>query len=266
MTSISAGKGPLADSIQRDLQAQIDAGRWQPGQRLGSERTLALELGVSRSSLRQALATMEQAGAVRRVIGRGGGTFVSHQKIDRDLSHIRSVPELLSAQGITAGTRILSTGMAPAAAATAEALEIEQGQLVYAIVRIRLADGAPISLEHAWLPVALFPSLLDFQLGGSLYALLGEHFSVEPRETTERIEVVRAGADDASMLGIGRDDPLLSITRVTRGADGTPFEHSHDLFRADRTRIVVHTVETGGDAGSRSGHDLTRQSFELITR
>jgi GntR family transcriptional regulator len=243
MTSISHPDGPVADSIQRELQEQIDAGRWQPGQRLGSERSLATELGVSRSSLRQALAMMEEAGAVRRVVGRGGGTFVSHQKIDRDLSHIRSVPELLSAQGITAGTRILSTGTAPAAAATSEALELEPGQLVYAIVRIRLADGAPISLEHAWLPLALFPGLLDFQLGGSLYGLLGEHFSIEPRETTER------------------GDPLLSITRVTRGADGTPFEHSHDLFRADRTRIVVHTTEPGSDPDA----DLSRQSFELIT-
>jgi GntR family transcriptional regulator len=265
MTSISSGKGPLAESIQRELQARIAAGQWQAGQRLGSERSLATELGVSRSSLRQALAMMEQAGAVRRVIGRGGGTFVSHQKIDRDLSHIRSVPELLSAQGIIAGTRILSTGMAPAAAATAEALQIEHGQLVYAIVRIRLADGAPISLEHAWLPVALFPGLLEFQLGGSLYSLLAENFSVEPRETTERIEVVRSGADDASILGIERNDPLLSITRLTRGADGTPFEHSHDLFRADRTRIVVRTAEPGGDPDSGAPRDLSRQSFELIT-
>ena len=149
MSSISHAKGSLAESIQRELQARIDEGRWQPGQRLGSERSLALELGVSRSSLRQALGMMEQAGSVRRVIGRGGGTFVSHQKIDRDLSHIQSVPELLAAQGITAGTRILSTGTAPAAAATSEALDLEPGQLVYAIVRIRLADGAPISLEHA---------------------------------------------------------------------------------------------------------------------
>src|SRR3954452_12377788 len=208
MTSIPQGRGPLADTIQRQLQAQIDAGRWQPGQRLGSERSLATELGVSRSSLRQALAAMEQAGAVRRVIGRGGGTFVSHQKIDRDLSHIRSVPQLLSAQGITAGTRILSTGTAPAAAATSEALELEPGQLVFAIVRIRLADGAPISLEHAWLPVALFPGLLDYQLGGSLYGPLDEHFSTAPQETTERIEVVRATPDDASILGIGSGDPL----------------------------------------------------------
>jgi GntR family transcriptional regulator len=261
MTSLPHTKGPLAESIQRELQARIDAGRWQPGQRLGSERSLADELGVSRSSLRQALAMMEQAGAVRRVIGRGGGTFVSHHKIDRDLSHIRSVPELLSAQGMTAGTRILSTGITSAGAATSEALGLERAQLVYEIVRIRLADGAPISLEHAWLPVALFPGLLDFQLGGSLYSLLEEHFAVVPRETTERIEVIRAGPEEASILGIGREDPLLSIARVTRGTDGAPFEHSHDLFRADRTRIIVHTAETG----EASDQEPARQSFELVT-
>ena len=124
-----------------------------------------------------------------------------------------------------------------------------------------MANGAPISLEHAWLPVTLFPGLLDFQLGGSLYGLLDEHFSIEPQETTERIEVVRSTPDDASILGIERGDPLLSITRVTRSADGTPFEHSHDLFRADRTRIVVHTAEPGGDTDA----DLARLSFELIT-
>jgi GntR family transcriptional regulator len=162
---------------------------------------------------------------------------------------------------MTAGTRILSTGITVAGAATSEALELEPGQLVYAIVRIRLADGAPISLEHAWLPVVLFPGLLDFQLGGSLYGLLSEHFSVVPSDTTERIEVVRSGAEDASILGIARKDPVLSITRVTRTAEGTPFEHSHDLFRADRTRIIVHTAEPGGA----SDEDLTRQSFELIT-
>ncbi|MGC4109643.1 MAG: GntR family transcriptional regulator [Nocardioides sp.] len=265
MTSISSSKGPLADSIQRELQAQIDAGRWQPGQRLGSERSLAMELGVSRSSLRQALAMMEQAGAVRRVIGRGGGTFVSRQKIDRDLSHIRSVPELLSAQGITAGTQILSTGMTPAAAATAEALEIEQGQLVYAIVRIRLADGAPISLEHAWLPVAQFPGLLDFQLGGSLYGLLAEHFGIEPRETTERIEVVRAAPTT----------PRSSASAATTRCSRSPGSPAAPTARRSSTRTTCSAPTAPGSSSTppsparptfASGHEIARQSFELITR
>jgi len=42
--------------------------------------------------------------------------------------------------------------------------------------------------------------------------------------------------------------PLLSITRTTTGTQDEPIEFSHDLFRADRTRIVVRTPGQGGVA------------------
>src|SRR6266516_5078281 len=55
--------------------------------------------------LRQALAVLEEGGLVRRVPGRGGGTFVSKGKIERDLSRVVGVPALLRSQGVVAGTR-----------------------------------------------------------------------------------------------------------------------------------------------------------------
>ena len=53
--------------------------------------------------------------------------------------------------------------------------------------------------------------------------------------------MVLAGDDEAAVLDVALSAPLLSITRTTCAADGEPFEHSHDLFRADRTAITVHT-------------------------
>ena len=60
-----------------------------------------------------------------------------------------------------------------------------------------------------------------------------------PEEATEHIEVVSASSDEATILSIERGAPLISITRTTRDAEGVAFEYSHDLFRADRTRITV---------------------------
>ena len=77
--------GPAAEEIRRQLLDQISRGQLHPGERLGAERDLAQGLGVSRSTVRQALAALEEAGVVRRVPGRGGGTFVRRQKIERDL-------------------------------------------------------------------------------------------------------------------------------------------------------------------------------------
>ncbi|HLN05236.1 MAG TPA: GntR family transcriptional regulator [Acidimicrobiales bacterium] len=238
--------GPSADDVRHALLARIDAGDLRPGERLGSERDLAASLAVSRSTLRQALRVLEDESVVRRVPGRGGGTFVSQSKIERDLSRIVGLPAMLRSQGVTAGTRVVKAGLGGADDAVARELGLETGALVVSLVRIRLADGSPISVEHATLPADRFPGLLELPLGGSVYELLEEHYGTRPGEAVERIEVVPASPDEAAILGIAPGAPLLSITRTTVDEDGKPIEHSHDLFRAERTRIVVRTPGRGG--------------------
>ena len=245
MSDPAPALGPTAEEVRRRLLDQISRGQLRPGERLGAERDLAQGLGVSRSTVRQALAALETVGGVRRVPGRGGGTFVRRQKVERDLSRVVGVPALLQAQGMTAGSRIVSTGLVGADEDTAAALGLATGEYVVDVVRIRLADGTPISLEHVRLPARMFPGVLDLPLGGSLYELLHEHFGTTPGEAVEHIEVVPAGEDEASILSVGTGAALLSITRTTKDASGTVFEFSHDLFRADRTVITVRTPASG---------------------
>ena len=218
----------------------------RPGQRLGAERALATDLGVSRAALRQALAVLEEGGLVRRVPGRGGGTFVSKGKIERDLSRVVGVPALLRSQGVLAGTRVLSARLAAADETAARALRVHPGDLVIDLVRIRLADGSPFSVEHLMLPADRFPGMLEMPLGGSVYELLDERFSTTPKEAVERIEVVTASPDEAMILEVAPGAPLLSVTRTTTDTNDEPIEFSHDLFRGDRTRIVVRTPGHGG--------------------
>jgi GntR family transcriptional regulator len=250
----SRAGGRTPEEVQRVLAERISAGQLRPGQRLGAERALAADLGVSRATLRQALAVLADGGVVRRVPGRGGGTFVSKDKIERDTSVVVGVPALLRSQGVVAGTRVISAGLAPADDPVARALRLKRGDLVIDLLRIRLADGSPLAMEHARFPADRFGGLLEMPLGGSVYELLEEHFATRPAEATERIEVVTASADEAAVLDVLPGAPLLAITRTTTDAGGEPFEYSHDLFRGDRTRIVVRTPGSGGAApGTRPG-------------
>ncbi|MBF4766799.1 GntR family transcriptional regulator [Nocardioides agariphilus] len=249
MSESSDAIGPAAERVRRQLLDQIQHGLLHPGERLGAERDLAQKLGVSRSTMRQALGALERAGAVRRVPGRGGGTFVRSQKVERDLSRVVGVPALLRAQGMTSGSRIITTAITEADQETRAALELGVGAYVVDVVRIRLADGMPISLEHVRLPADRFPQLLDLPLGGSLYDLLDEHYDTVPGEAEEHIEVVAASEDEASILGTDPGAALLSITRITKDQDGALFEFSHDLFRADRTIISVRTPATPPASG-----------------
>jgi GntR family transcriptional regulator len=246
-------RGRSPQDVRRVLADRISAGHLRPGQRLGAERTLAAELGVSRATLRNALAVLEESGMVRRVPGRGGGTFVSRAKIGRDLSRVVGVPALLRSQGVVAGTRVMSARLAAANESAAQALHLRRGDLVIDLVWIRLADGSPMSVEHAMLPAERFPGLLELPLGGSVYELLDEHFGTQPDEAIERIEVVVASPDEAMVLDVEPGAPLLAITRTTTDGDGEPIEFSHDLFRGDRTRIVVRTPGHGGVARASPG-------------
>ena len=231
----------LVEDARHRLLDLISSGALRPGDRLGTERELAAQLSVSRSTLRQVLAVLADSGIIRRVPGRSGGTFVAHTKVDRDLSVIVGLPEYLRRQGFVAGTQVLSATMSGADDVTANHLAIPAGSLVIDIVRIRLADGVPISLERVQLPAEVFPGLLELPLGGSIYDLLDSRYGITPDEVVEHLEVVEASSDEAALLGVTVRAPLLAITRTSSTSAGVPFEFSHDLFRADRTCVTFRT-------------------------
>jgi GntR family transcriptional regulator len=227
--------GPMALAARDRLLAELGG----PGERLGAERELAERLGVSRSTVRAALAELERSGMIRRKSGRGGGIFVAERKVERDLTSLAGLPAYLRRQGFEADARVLSTATVEADAETAAALSLDGGAFVLEVVRVRLADREPISLERAFFPADRFPGLLDRSLGGSLYELLESDYGLVPGEAEERIEVVAAGSAEGRLLGIRRGASLLAVARTAWDADGAAFERSHDLFRADRARIVV---------------------------
>lgn len=240
--------GPAAAALRDRLAAEMAAGTPPPGGRLGAERELAARFGVSRSTLRAALESLEEAGVVHRVRGRSGGIFVSQRRVERDLSTVTGLPAYLRRQGFQSGARVLSTATVTAGEETAAALGLDEDELVLEVLRLRLADEQPVSLERARFPADRFPGLLDRSLAGSIYDLLESDYGLRVGEAEERIEVVGATAADGRALEIRPGAPLISIRRTAWTAEGWPFEYSRDLFRADRVRIVARV--RGRDASS----------------
>jgi GntR family transcriptional regulator len=250
-----------SEELRRRIVADINAG--VPGAKLGSERDLAERYGTSRSSLRQVLAALEEAGMVHRVIGRAGGIFISHGQVERNLADVVGVPAFLANQGYVAGTRVLSTRIAPVDGVTQAALRLQPTDFVVEIQRLRLADGSPISLELAQFPADAFPGLLEQQLGGSIYEILEDRYGLVPGRADERIEAVTATSTEASLLGVKPKSALLLITRVTYDSDGTPCEFSRDLFRGDRIYLAVTAQGRGIGKGLGKEHDANTASVTL---
>lgn len=238
---------PVAEDVRRRILSMLALGTLRPGSRLGTEREMAQAFSVSRSTLRSALLPLSQAGVLERRTGRNGGTFVRADVVERNAAELAGLPARLHSGGHTSFTRVLGTDRRPAGPVEAQALEIKSGTDIFAIRRLRYADGVPLSVDLACFAAEQVDDLLEQPLGGSLYDLLRVRYGLTPATTTETIEVVSASPREAQWLDIGHRKPLLAITRVTRDGGDQPFEYAYDLFRADRVRL---TATSHGSVGA----------------
>ncbi|MGO9504888.1 MAG: GntR family transcriptional regulator [Streptosporangiaceae bacterium] len=246
--TIVRGPGTTVHAQIEDwLAGAIAVGRLAPGDRLPTEHDLAAWLGVSRMTLRHALGELAQRGLVTRSVGRNGGTFVAEPKVEQDLTTLAGFSEQLRRHGLVAGARVLRAVSAPAGPRTAAALRIGEGDLVHDVRRIRLANGAPMVLERSLFPAALFPDMLGCGLDGSLYELLEERYGQRPHRARESLEPVTAGVAEAEALNVAEGAPLMLVERTAYSRAGLPLEFARDLFRGDRTRVVVWTSELAGE-------------------
>jgi GntR family transcriptional regulator len=243
-------RGPGATvhgQIEDWLSEEIAAGALVPGDRLPTEHDLAAWFGVSRMTLRHALAELARRGLVTRTVGRRGGTFVAAAKLEQDLTTLAGFSEQLRRHGMVAGARVLTASERPAGTRAAAALDIGPDHPVYEVRRIRLADGHPIAVERSLFPAARFPDLLDCRLDGSLYELLDVKYGLRPHRAREIMEPVSAGVREAEALEVSEGAPLMLVERTAYARSGEPVEFARDLFRGDRTRVVVWTSELAAD-------------------
>jgi GntR family transcriptional regulator len=240
--AIERGSGPLHLAIAEQLAAAIRSGRLEPGTRLPPERELAESIGVSRMTVRQALGALERDGLLRRVVGRGGGTFVREPESDRHTTGSSGLSAGLRRQGLADGAEVISVDVTPSRRRAAAALGLEPGAPLVVVVRLRLAGGKPLAVERSSLPAKLFPDIEDMDLGGSLYDLMEEGYGLRPVRAAEQLEVVPARASDARALGVREGTPLLLVERIGYAADGTAVEFARDRFRSDRTHLVIEST------------------------
>lgn len=260
-----------------ELRARCERVREDGSGRLPSERALARELKASRSTVRRALNTLAEEGIITIVRGRNGGAHIDGaegavtatpdehlfaiwstdgSKVNRSLSAVAGIPMRLAEQGLDVGIRVVSLALEVPEPQVAAQLDINPAAPVVSLLRVRFANGAPLSVERMYLSFERFPHLVEEGLGGatSMYVLLQERYGVAVASVDEEIEVAAASPQSALLLAIEPGDAVLVLRRRACDAEGRPVECSFDLFRGDRTRLTLRTLDTSSQLSSaRSG-------------
>jgi GntR family transcriptional regulator len=250
------GPIPLHHQIYLDLRAALDGGEWAPGERMPSERELALRYGCSLITVRRALGELAREQRVERT--RGRGTYVLRQRIDRDFAGTLSFAEEMESRGLDPQTQLLTARVEPASESVASALELPVAAPSIYLERLRLADGDPLLLEQVHLSAVRFAGLLEFDLEhNSLYDVLAERFGARVARAREAIEPVMLRAREARLLNRQPRSPALLVEGVAFEANGTPVEFARSFVAGDRTRYYVErTVMRSRDGIVRSGRTV----------
>ena len=223
--------------VRRQLQ-ELVASTLRPGDALLGERQLEEQFGVSRITVRRAISDLVQDGALVRI--KGKGTFVSHGLV-RSTLHLASFNEDMWAAGFEPSTRVINATVAVPPAAAAEHLGLAEGDEAYQVRRLRLANGAPVSVDESWLPPRALPDLLSEDLTGSLYRVLAAAgHPVQHAEQT--VEAAAAPEETAVLLEIEPGAPVLLFRRRSfTGQDdpGSPIEYSISTYRSDRYQVSM---------------------------
>jgi GntR family transcriptional regulator len=225
--------------VRSILEQLIDA-ELSPGDAIPSERALVQRLGVSRVTVRQAIADLVETGALERVHGKG--TYVTGPQVDSRL-HLTSFSREMRDRGLSPASVVLSATEEPADEGVAQALRLRPGRPVICVKRLRTAEGAPMAYEVGYYPSALFPGLLQRELG-SLYDVFASDYGVVATSGEQTVRADSADAQLARLLGIAKRAPLLVQERITRAAERV-IELSTSWYRADRYRIHMAVTPRG---------------------
>ncbi len=221
---------PLYFQVAQRLEQMIDSGELPAGTRLDNEIDLADQVGLSRPTMRRAIAYLVDRGLVVRK--RGLGTQVAHAKVRRQVG-LTSLYDDLAKTSRGPHTRMLSFAIEPASDALAVELGIGEGTDVYVFERLRYAEGEPLALMRNHVPASLLRLSADDLEGHGLYELL-RAAGINLKIAKQSIGARAATATEARMLGEARRAPLLTMARSAYDDQGRAVEHGSHIYRASR--------------------------------
>jgi GntR family transcriptional regulator len=235
---------PLYHQLKCILMDSIGEGRLKPKEKLLAETMLAKQYGVSMATVRQALGEMERDGYIVRIQGRG--TFVALSPVDFGPSHLDSFTLQMEARGMRPNSQVLDQAVIAAEGELAESMGVRQDAPLFRLRRLRLADGEPMGVQTAHIPLELAPGLelRDFRKEKSLYSVLVDNYGLVPARAHETHTAVAIDKDQAQTLKTVPGAPALESRRLTLLESGAVMELVFSLMRGDRHRVVLDLTTT----------------------
>lgn len=224
---------PLYYQISEAILEAIEDGYLEPETQIPSEENLGQIFGVSKMTVRQALAKLVTDGRLHRK--QGSGTFVADKKIERESTILFSFYEDITAKNFSLETRVLEKQTIRGNGRVMENLRLGPKDRVCMIVRLRSTGGVPLTINYGYIPERFCPDLLEEELAeGSLLQFLERKYGIKVQYAVQNIQAVKAGPFEADLLQVNAGDPLLFMERTMFIRGDIPASYYVNFLRGDK--------------------------------
>lgn len=199
------------------------------GTALPSENELARQYGTTRLTVRAALDALVERGLVRRIQGKGA--YVSGELGDM-AGHgglASGFRESMKSRGFEPSVRILAKSKRVAGEYFAAIFSIKPDDLLYSVRRLNSVDGVPTTIETAFIPIPIFPTIDAVDITAfslyETYRILGHPV----KEAHQKLGLAQLDAHDARLLHVDVDAPALVLECLTVDNDGLVIEYAKSV-------------------------------------
>ena len=229
----------LYQQLLEVVEGKINSGEWKPNEKIPSENQLSSQYGLSRMTVRAVLQDLVKEEKLYRVQGKG--TFVVEQKIEAQSLYYVGVREQLEQMGYEVTTKTIECKMVKSDRNVARHLNLEEGEPVFMVKRLRSIKDGPISIHISYIPQrysqGLTPELVEKE---QLCVLMNQNFGLQRKRVSETLESVAADKEEASLLQVEKGHPLLLLKDELFSEEGNPYEYTKVVFRGDKFKIRLN--------------------------
>lgn len=223
---------PLYRQIEEQILKMIQEQDLKPGALIPTEYELEKMFSVSRTTIRTAIASLQQKGYIIKQQGRG--TFVAQNSYETCVAVLQSYTEDAKKNGSEIKSVLISAELIYPTEELMDKLD-HTDKTVLRIQRLRYVDGKPSILTTSYLPKRVEERFdwenIDFTTA-SLYAEL-EKAGIELDTGEEVIDICQAGIYEASLLQVKEGFPLARNRRYVYDKQKRLVEYSYNLTRGD---------------------------------
>ena len=220
---MSVDKNNMYQELERVLKQKIDSGVWSVGEKIPSSNALQIKYGMSRTTVRHALANLERDKYIETQ--KGKGSFVLNPNLFDRTIHYFDVMNTISELGHEATIELTNFRLMVNGEMTMvrDLMGISEDDYLYELQYTMFSDENPTFFDTVYLDYSRFPNMLRSELkNGPLLPFLIRKYGFEPHFHTGRM------LDKLKKPGSEEDAVLEDVMRVT--TKGTELDRNVVLY------------------------------------